>query len=50
MFSFFIKGDLWGPLLMCLFLSMVLSFNSTKQSESIFALIFMIVWFGVFII
>lgn len=44
--SFFI-GDLWGPLLVCLLLSTILSLTAPGDSASmVFAAVFVIVWFG----
>lgn len=41
------KGDLWGPLLVCLFLSCVLSVDAPAEAASaVFAAVFVIVWFG----
>lgn len=40
-------GDLWGPLLVCLLLSIILSFTAPGDSGSlVFAAVFVIVWFG----
>ncbi|RYH07340.1 hypothetical protein EON65_41845 [archaeon] len=40
-------GDLWGPLLVCLLLSIILSLTAPADSASIvFAAVFVIVWFG----
>lgn len=40
-------GDLWGPLLVCLLLSVILSFTAPGNSGSlVFAAVFVIVWFG----
>lgn len=39
--------DLWGPLLVCLFLSTVLSMSAPGDTGSlVFAAVFVIVWFG----
>jgi hypothetical protein len=39
--------DLWGPLLVCLFLSSILSFTAPGETGSlVFAAVFVIVWFG----
>merc|ERR1712194_262239 len=39
--------DLWGPLILCLTLSMILSLNAPdKQKALVFAAVFMIVWVG----
>eukprot|EP01039_Chlorochromonas_danica_P006848 gene6848-7569_t len=39
--------DLWGPLLVCLLLSVILSFTAPGNSGSlVFAAVFVIVWFG----
>eukprot|EP01017_Pseudomicrothorax_dubius_P022410 TRINITY_DN2426_c0_g1_i1.p1 TRINITY_DN2426_c0_g1~~TRINITY_DN2426_c0_g1_i1.p1 ORF type:complete len:226 (+),score=49.08 TRINITY_DN2426_c0_g1_i1:154-831(+) len=42
--------DLWGPLILCLFLAMILSFQDKTQPESIFGTIFVIIWAGAFIV
>lgn len=40
-------GDLWGPLLVCLLLSSVLSISAPSDSSSlVFATVFVIVWCG----
>merc|ERR1712146_494496 len=40
-------GDLWGPLLVCLSLSILLSFSApTEQGALVFAAVFFVVWFG----
>jgi uncharacterized membrane protein YhdT len=40
-------GDLWGPLLVCLLLSTVLSLTAPGDTASmVFAAVFVIVWFG----
>lgn len=42
-----ISGDLWGPLLVCLLLSTILSITAPGQSASlVFAAVFVIVWCG----
>lgn len=42
-----IAGDLWGPLLVCLLLSTLLSVTAPGDSASmVFAAVFVIVWFG----
>lgn len=39
--------DLWGPLVFCLLLSMLLSFNAMKEQKSlVFSGVFAIVWIG----
>mmetsp|Transcript_13330 Transcript_13330/g.15283 ORF Transcript_13330/g.15283 Transcript_13330/m.15283 type:complete len:252 (+) Transcript_13330:81-836(+) len=39
--------DLWGPLLVCLTLSVILSFKApTNESAMVFASVFCLVWFG----
>lgn len=39
--------DLWGPLLVCLFLSCLLSISAPAETASlVFAAVFVIVWFG----
>mmetsp|Transcript_13472 Transcript_13472/g.14755 ORF Transcript_13472/g.14755 Transcript_13472/m.14755 type:complete len:252 (-) Transcript_13472:477-1232(-) len=39
--------DLWGPLVICLALSIVLSFKApTNQASAVFAVVFMAIWFG----
>eukprot|EP01035_Chromulina_nebulosa_P019154 gene19154-24996_t len=41
------EWDLWGPLLVCLLLSMILSATAPGSSASlVFAAVFVIVWFG----
>ena len=46
-FFCFYLGDLWGPLLVCLLLSSVLSFTAPGDSASlVFAAVFVIVWCG----
>ena len=41
------SGDLWGPLLVCLLLSSVLSISTPSDSSSlVFATVFVIVWCG----
>lgn len=44
---FFKPGDLWGPLILCIMLALILSVNSDEQSETIFSMIFLIIWVGV---
>lgn len=42
-----LKGDLWGPLLVCLMLSSILSVTAPGDSASlVFAAVFVIVWVG----
>lgn len=44
---FCFAGDLWGPLLVCLLLSTVLSLTAPGDTASmVFAAVFVIVWFG----
>lgn len=39
--------DLWGPLIFCLLLSMLLSFNhESKQRDEVFSGVFAMVWIG----
>lgn len=39
--------DLWGPLVFCLLLSLLLSFNAMKeQKELVFSGVFAMVWIG----
>lgn len=46
-FPLFVPGDLWGPLLVCLLLSTILSLTAPGDSGSlVFAAVFVIVWFG----
>ena len=45
-----ILGDLWGPLILCLMLALTLSISSSDGAETIFAIIFVIVWAGAFIV
>ena len=41
------EWDLWGPLVVCLFLSIVLSLRApAKQASAVFAAVFMSMWFG----
>ena len=41
------QGDLWGPLLVCLMLSTILSITAPGDSASlVFAAVFVIVWVG----
>lgn len=41
------EWDLWGPLVFCLLLSLLLSFNAReKQKEAVFSGVFAIVWIG----
>ena len=47
LFYFFTPGDLWGPLLVCLLLSSILSATAPGDSASlVFAAVFVIVWCG----
>lgn len=40
-------GDLWGPLMVCLTLSIVLSFTApADQGALVFAAVFVVVWCG----
>merc|ERR1712146_293319 len=40
-------GDLWGPLLVCLSLSILLSLSApSEQGALVFAAVFFVVWFG----
>lgn len=40
-------GDLWGPLLVCLLLSVTLGFKANQQNASIvFAAVFVVIWCG----
>lgn len=42
-----LTGDLWGPLMVCLTLSIVLSFSApTDQGSLVFAAVFVVVWCG----
>jgi len=42
-----ISGDLWGPLLLCLTLSVILWVEAhADQKKIVFSLVFMIVWLG----
>lgn len=38
--------DLWGPLLLCLCLAITLSFATSNQAETVFAIIFVVIWIG----
>ena len=41
------SGDLWGPLLLCLMLSVELGMSAPEgQAELVFAAVFFIIWFG----
>ena len=41
------EWDLWGPLLVCLLLSMTLGIKSDQESASmVFAAVFVVIWFG----
>ena len=43
--------DLWGPLLLCLLLSILLSFSAPPdQSALVFALVFALVWLGALVV
>jgi len=44
------KGDLWGPFLMCMFLGLILSISSKKNSGMVFTTVFVIIWIGSVII
>ncbi|GBG28370.1 Protein YIPF6 [Hondaea fermentalgiana] len=45
------KWDLWGPLLFCLILSVVLSVSASEdQGSTVFACVFVVVWVGAFIV
>lgn len=42
-----VAGDLWGPLLVCLALSIMLSLKAPgDQSALVFAAVFVVVWCG----
>ena len=42
-----LAGDLWGPLVLCLLLSIILSFNAPDDQKAlVFAAVFVIVWLG----
>lgn len=41
--------DLWGPLLLCMALSLMLS-AASKQSSTVFSLVFVLVWGGASIV
>lgn len=38
--------DLWGPLLICLSMSVILSWNAKKEGADVFAAVFVTVWLG----
>ena len=38
--------DLWGPLVFCLLLSLLLSFNQVEQKSLVFSGVFVMVWIG----
>uniref|UniRef100_A0A0G4HP91 Protein YIPF n=1 Tax=Chromera velia CCMP2878 TaxID=1169474 RepID=A0A0G4HP91_9ALVE len=40
------EWDLWGPLFLCLALSIVLWFQAKHQQEVVFSLVYVIVWVG----
>eukprot|EP00386_Alphamonas_edax_P013552 GDKI01041844.1.p1 GENE.GDKI01041844.1~~GDKI01041844.1.p1 ORF type:complete len:157 (+),score=44.06 GDKI01041844.1:2-472(+) len=40
------QWDLWGPLFLCLTLSIILFFQASDQKTLVFSLIYVIVWFG----
>mmetsp|Transcript_18019 Transcript_18019/g.33269 ORF Transcript_18019/g.33269 Transcript_18019/m.33269 type:complete len:197 (+) Transcript_18019:29-619(+) len=42
--------DLWGPLLLCLVLSVLLSLASSDQASTAFSSVFVIVWCGAFVV
>mmetsp|Transcript_19007 Transcript_19007/g.37306 ORF Transcript_19007/g.37306 Transcript_19007/m.37306 type:complete len:191 (-) Transcript_19007:590-1162(-) len=45
------KWDLWGPLLFCLILSVVLSLSASEdQGSTVFACVFVVVWCGAFVV
>lgn len=45
------EWDLWGPLIICLALSVLLSLESTvEQASAVFATVFMLVWVGASIV
>ena len=45
-YNFLFLGDLWGPLLICLLLSCILSLTAPGDSASlVFAAVFVIVWY-----
>lgn len=45
------KWDLWGPLLLCLVLSIVLSMAAPdEQASTVFSSVFVIVWCGAFVV
>eukprot|EP01017_Pseudomicrothorax_dubius_P008106 TRINITY_DN12636_c0_g1_i7.p1 TRINITY_DN12636_c0_g1~~TRINITY_DN12636_c0_g1_i7.p1 ORF type:complete len:144 (+),score=30.77 TRINITY_DN12636_c0_g1_i7:389-820(+) len=46
----YVIGDLWGPLLICLFLAMTLGFQHSSSTEGIFGTIFVLVWLGAFVV
>lgn len=40
------EWDLWGPLLVCLSLSVILSWTASKEGAEVFAAVFINVWLG----
>lgn len=38
--------DLWGPLLICILLSVIISYGTTQDTGFIFVVVFFIVWIG----
>lgn len=42
--------DLWGPLFVCLSLSVILSWSAAKEGAEVFAAVFMTVWLGSIIV
>lgn len=44
------EWELWGPLLICVFLSMIIGYGGQKDKGLIFVVIFFVVWLGSIII
>eukprot|EP01121_Diplochlamys_sp_Union-15-3_P012513 TRINITY_DN3758_c0_g1_i1.p1 TRINITY_DN3758_c0_g1~~TRINITY_DN3758_c0_g1_i1.p1 ORF type:complete len:223 (-),score=26.39 TRINITY_DN3758_c0_g1_i1:38-706(-) len=42
--------DLWGPLLICLLLAVLLYTDASSQGQLVFALVFVVVWIGAIIV
>lgn len=38
--------DLWGPLLICVFLSLIIGYGGQKDKGLIFVIVFFVVWIG----
>lgn len=40
------EWDLWGPLIFCLLMSLVLCLKSTEKKSQVFSIVFSVVWLG----